>query len=163
MALPVVERIAQKIEGRLALIDTPAYSFRAVIERRTRIGGFTPADRHIAIIQGQRTKDTAHAVEDSQLGYLLAWWQHWGIAVYAIDSDKSTTPVDQTINIRQAEAEKALCVPEVVGADWVKFDGLALSAEFGDPLAFVDGQFSGALLDLAVLYRHPENDPYTVA
>lgn len=162
MATPIVEQIAQKIEARLKKITTAnGYSHNAVVTRRTRMGGFTPQDKSIALYQGQRFANERHTTQGGTT--LRAHDQHFGVAVYAIDSDKSTIPADTLLNAYESEALQALTTPETVGADWVKMDGLAITSRFDDPVYLIDGQFAVALLDLVVTYRTPENDPYTAA
>lgn len=164
MAYPVVEQIAQKIVGRLELItEANDYDFDAVVERPTRFKGWKPTDKHIVLVQGEETIDEENTTVGNPVA--VARWQEFQVGVVAINSETDTDPVEMVANCRAAQAMVALSTPETPGDDWVKWDGLAIDTDWLPMTDFLDQGSSiiGQVLHINVLYRTPENDPYTVA
>lgn len=165
MSLPVVEQIARKLAARVARVtQANGCSFDALVVRPNRGGApFVPLDRQVAVLQGEGEEDGANSTEG--MPRLVARWLTFEVFVFVITSDKDATPSDTYANIRLAEVQRTIATPETPGEDWVKFDGLAVNAELGDPtdIPTEDGRFAGPLLPVRVLYRTPENDPFTVA
>ena len=164
MAYPVVEQIAQKILGRLEKVtEANDYDFDAVPERPTRFNGWKPLDKHVVLVQGEETLDEENTTVGNPVA--VARWQEFLIGVVAKNSDTSTEPVETIANSRAAQVMVALSTPEDSGEDWVKWDGLAIDTDWLAMTDFVDqgGSIIGQIVRINVLYRTPENDPYTVA
>lgn len=164
MAYPVVEQIAQKIVGRLELItEANDYDFDAVVVRPKRFGGAKLLDKQIILVQGEEAMDEDNTIVGNPVS--VARWQEFQIGVVAIGSDYDTDPIETLTNSRAAQAIVALADPEDAGEDWAKWDGLAIDTDWLATTDFIDqgGSIVGQVIHMNVLYRTPENDPYSVA
>lgn len=158
-SFPIDEQIAQVIAGRLADVKE-ANGYQVTVSqvvRPTRGGGYTNRPLTSVLVMGDCTESKEHTVAGNPV--LRAWRQSYLIGLESSVSDKDTRPADQIISLFRADTIKAVCAP----TDWHTMDGLALLAEFGDPSLSVDdmGRPVGVVLDLQVVYRVSELDPYT--
>lgn len=163
MAYPVVEQIAQKLFGRLELVTVAnGYDYDATVKRPTRFGGWKALDKEIVMVQGEESMDEENTTVGNPVS--VARWQEFQVGVVAINSEFDTDPVETIANCRAAQVMVAIATPEDAGEDWVKWDGLAIDTDWLPMTDFIDqgGSIVGQVIHINVLYRTPENDPYTV-
>lgn len=153
MSTVVIEQIAQKIATRLAGVSG------ATVVRPKRIGSDPGiGNKYIWLIQGDAFKNEDASAEGNPK--LQAWDQAFHLDVFMRETDADTLPMDQRINTFIGQIITKLTEPSL----WETWEGLAIETNFTDvqPFPPIDGTHSGAELTMNVLYRHRENDPYTV-
>lgn len=173
--LPVVERIVQTLVGRIARVRlAECFNVELVqVVRPSRVGGYSP--QHGTAVVEQLDPDIDDELSVPGNPPLIAYKQPLTVALYVLQSDTDTTPLDLLVNLFRADVEQA--ITQYPDPRWQEFDGLALHAGFDKPLLFGkrpqggrligdratgDGQFAGITLKLNVIYRTPLGDPYTV-
>jgi hypothetical protein len=163
MTFPVLERIAQALETRLANVTTDkGYNVTLHPARQKRLGVITLSDGDALITQADPAPDQEMTTEGNPR--LVANVQPFHIVIICRPSDSSDVPIDQALNVSAADAVKALQIPETPGDDWRTFGGLAYNASFEPQQEFPsDGKMTGVVVILNVSYRTPENDPYSPA
>jgi len=152
---PVKERIVQAIVAALEKISTAnGYATAAVEVIRPRRTGekFAPADKGIAVIQDAEQRET----DDDLVGNppAIAWRLPVACDAVVRVSERATEPMDQMLNILEADVRKALAADGTFG-------GLAIRSELGateypEPASGAEG----LTVWLDVIYRVSENDPY---
>ena len=160
MALPVSEQIAVIVRTRLAAISTGSgYETTASeVVRPTRISDASPKDYQIIVFKRRNPQVNIYPAATPKIERRLE------IEIRAIlrPSELDTTAIDTLVDTFAADVTKALTSP----TNWRTFGGLAVNA-----IADVEAEYdldaegsSGHMTSvLHVIYRHPEDDPYTVA
>lgn len=156
---PVVERIARSFKRRLAQVTTGnGYSLTLDVERPARRGTESIANGKCVLVQAPEAQKVGQ-VDGNPAA--VEWRQEFYITIHVSAADDDTTPVDTVANAAAAAAELAITTEQLSG-DWAQFDGLAIESEqTGRDIQF-DGETATVRLAYAVIYRHSENDPYTV-
>jgi hypothetical protein len=163
MAVPVSEQIALVVKARLDLITTGAgyETTAAEVIRPTRISDRSPKDFQIVIAQGDQTPNE----ELSRPGNppLVAWDFPFEIRGILRPSETDTTAIDTYKNRFEADVRKAIATPLV--GNWRSMEGLAINSSItgAEQYASSDGSEGGFKVTVTVMYRHPDNDPYTVS
>lgn len=170
----IVEQIAQQIVTRLELQTTAnGYSSPLVaVYRPTRDGEFLESDgTKVATISDQsafldqesdKTDSASSAMGQTAKRGRIA---KFAIYLFSIPSDRDVSqPVDAAVNDLVASSIKAVTTPED-SLDWGRMNGLSINSWIGDVTLYKpqEGEYAGAILELYVQYRTPENDPYTAA
>ena len=168
MALPIIEKIAAELVARLDQITTAnGYEFdRESVTRPRRIDrDFTPRNYSIVVDQSEEQYDE----EQSYPGNPPASAYNVTFSIYGFvrESDDATTSPHITENQMAAAIQKAITENS---ATWHSFDGNAIAATFGtterfrdgDALPFTTTEHNGARVELEVLYRVSELDPFSV-
>ncbi len=160
MSVAVVENIARNLYTRLQTLLTVSASYNtraSEVIRPERLGGWTP--KHLQIVLTQGTAEEVPELSYPGNPASVAVRQTFNIRCHVMPSEKSTTPVETTINTFSADVRKCVTYP----ASWWQFGGYAIDAEFtGREDIAADGGLDGFNMPIAILYRTPENDPYTV-
>lgn len=160
---PVLEQIAQKVRQRLKLLSAGnGYNTTASgVIRPTALGGFSPDDYQIVFIQGESTKNQELSCPGNPPS--VARNQQFLIRAEILPSKKDDRPLDQIRNRFAADVEKALTTSQT-GNDWAQWDGLAVNSMIGDATPYLedDTTIAGFEMNLIVVYRVSENDPYQV-
>lgn len=162
MPLPISEQIPRAILARLERVtEANGCSFDGQAKRPKRLHGYTPKDRELVLYQGERVPDEEHTTEGDPPA--SARWQTYFVAIFVVPPDSDATPIETHTNLRVADVEQILTNPPTSGEDWETWGGLAIASEINDPLDLYTpaGEFAGAILPVRVLYRTPDNDPYT--
>ena len=174
-ALPVVESIAQVLLGRLKTISVANgyHQDIARVMRPTRLGGYSPADRLLVLLHGDRTRDVDNMAEFES----ITWLQQFHVMGFRAPSDNDPTPIDTLINLLQCDIETALCVdvrsltdspPPENQAWWLLADQgagqLATSMWLDNPQQIQndDGSIAGVLVSVVVQYTVSKTDPTVV-
>ncbi|HUT58865.1 MAG TPA: hypothetical protein VNA25_13545 [Phycisphaerae bacterium] len=151
---PVKELIVQAVEAALKKITPPGYKTAGVQVVRPRRTGekFAPQEKMIIVLQEpeQRSPD------DDLVGNpaAIAWRLPITCDLVVRVSEADTTPMDQALNVFEADVRKALMQDE-------QFGRLAVRSELGgteypDAAAGVEG----VTVSIDVIYRTAINDPY---
>lgn len=162
MATAVVEQIAAKVKSRLALISTSSGYENTVqgVIRPKRLEDTEPLPYQLRVTQEDTTRNdtfSTHGNPPSQ-----AWETEFRIAGILRPTEDSAIAADTFRNQFWGDVQKALTTP--TSGDWSQWDGLAVISTLStvEPYTGVDGGDSGFSLMLTVIYRTPENDPFTV-
>ena len=158
---PVVEQIAQKIVERCQQVtESNGYwqTTSGVVRPQTIEQKIDPRDLRIAVMQDDA--DDNEDLTTAGNGYAQAFDQPFLLVLFVLPSDKSEIPIDTRVNRFVSDVRKAVGQPVDT---WQNFDGLSVNASLGPTNLFdsVDGKYTGAIFDVTVSYRTPENDPYT--
>ena len=148
MTEPLIEQIVAAVLVKLDALVTAGTLASA--ERPLRVGlPDSPGNASAYLYQ-----DDPDEAEDQEYGF-KTWELPLVVALYARPSDTSATPVDTTLNRLRAAVEKQLLTDPTFG-------GLAMDARVRAPLGFSagDGAYDGVFVNLEVLFRTLENDPY---
>lgn len=145
MGLPIIELIAQNIERTINDVTTGnGYLSTLVAERGKRSNRV----RDNLVVIHQLDPDPIDAPQAH-----LGWRVPFALNGYIVESDSSTTPLDQRANIMWADIVKALRVDVSRGQ-------YAYDTEISPPAGFPDaGPLEGIAINIAIKYRHLENDP----
>ncbi len=147
MSFPVKEQIVQAV---VAALETIA---GVEVTRPRRTGEtFAPRHRGIAVIQSAERRESEHDLvgNPDAMGWRLP------IACDAIIrlSEHDSTPMDQSLNILEADIRKALMADPTFG-------GLAITSELGDSEYSDAGNgVEGVTVWIEISYRVASNDPY---
>lgn len=160
LSRPVVERIAVRLFERLQMLAAGASDFVKVREviRPTRIEDFTP--KHMQVVLKQADVEDVPELSFPGNPPVKAKRQRFDVHCHLLPSEKDPTPIDEYATTLEAEVSKAITAGD---ADyWHTFGGLAVDAQIGprEPIA-ADGGVDGFTLPVFVVYRTPEQDPYT--
>lgn len=147
--LPVIELITQNVVDTLAGVRVASgYHVDLIAERRVRSGN-RERDGLAVVLQGDPEK-----VDDAPEGR-VAWRQRYAVVCYVVESETSTRPIDQRINLTRSDVEKALMVDFTRGGN--AYDTVIQEPElFDDP----EGRWDGVVVYFDVLYRTTHDDPY---
>jgi len=151
--LPILERIADAVAQQLESV-TAANGYNSTVSdvvRPNRAGPVTEADALVVMSLAD-----PEPVDEAVAGY-AEWRAVFLIDLYAIASDTATAAIDTTINIFRADVERAL----LADPTW---DGHAIDSEIESPTDWMaeDGSVEGVTVRLAVNYRTPETDPFSL-
>jgi len=165
MATSVIELIALEIVRRLEQITTENdYSFSVCsVVRPNRLGeGYSPEDKMIVVKQGDSIKneDASYPGNPPAIAYDVSF----EIACIVRSSDFDPDEYNPEQNERGAQIVKAITGEATDPGAWYTMEGNAVLADIGDVKQFAvsEGDHNGVTVDLSVLYRMSENDPYTV-
>lgn len=162
MATPIVEQIAQKVQQRLGLISTASgYETTASeVVRPSRKDSFSPKDYQLSFAQESKTENTGLSCPGNPP--LQAWNQPFRIAAQLLQSKLDKRAIDSLRNEFEADVIKALSVAE--SGYWKQWDGLAINSRIDAVETYLDvaDELAGFHVILTVIYRTPEDDPYTV-
>ena len=153
MPAPVIEQIAANVLTTLAGVTTVAgYSVTLAPERRKKAGN-TPAHLKCVIFQGAPITDQLTTGAPAGLIYRRT---PFVLQVWVIDSEDSSTAIDEKINYVIADIEKALMADPHRNA-------LAHDTILGEPEIFDEGEngYSGVLIPFEVQHGHLFSDPTT--
>ena len=148
MTEPIIEQIAQAVLAQITPLVTAGTL--SAVERPLRIGlPDSPGNASAYLYQ-----DDPDEAEEQEYGF-KTWLVTFAVALYARPSDTSTTPVDTVLNRLRAAVEKQLLLD-------LRFGGLAMDSRVRPPVGFSagDGAYDGVFVNLEVLFRTLENDPY---
>ena len=164
MAEPIIERIVEEIAARIDEITAAAgfhYDLEAVRPTRHEIVSVTegayvaPKDGTTMVIQDD--PELVDGEEQAGSPALLEWRLPVHLAVWAIESDESKTPIDRRLNRMRSDVEKKLREDPTRG-------GLAVDTRIGAPYEFPQSaEQTGIVVVIYVHYRTSEDDPYTQA
>lgn len=150
MADSIRERIRDNILTTLAGISTSSgYANTVTVEARRQWGN-DPADRKLVVYQAEGSEmDVAQ-----QNNRAKQWSQRFAVECYALESETSTTAIDDRINTLLADVEKALMVDYGRG-------GLAIDTSIVESgiMYFEGGQAAGGVLAFDVYYQTDLYDP----
>lgn len=159
MSTPVIESIAEDIRSTIAGVTVAnGYNQDLTAVRPTSLewrDGRSQKDGTVIIVQ----QDPEENEELSSAGNagLKAWDQPYALVAYVIASEASLPAIDTRINQVRSDLEKALTVDRTRG-------GRAIDTIVRAPEHFDQGPgATGIIVVIDVLYRTPENDPYTQA
>lgn len=160
MATPVNEQIVLKIKQRLQLIDEDSgyeTTVAGTVVRPPRIWTGNLEDYQVIVTQGTL------AINDelSHPGNPPATAWNLPIVIFGElrPSEDNTTAIDTLINEFAADAVKAICTP---ASSWHNWDSLAIDTRIDNVEPIVAEDACGFKMELTVIYRVTENDPYTV-
>lgn len=158
-AFPIIERIAKALFARVETVTVEnGYQQDALAFRPTALGGYSPQHLAAVMVQGESIKDQLNSFPGNPPA--IARDQDFHFLLFACNSDKDTTPIEQTINVFAADVSKAITTVE--SGDWVTFGGLSIGAWIADPVWFpVDVPYAGVDVKVTIKYRTSEYDPYT--
>ena len=160
MAIAVNEQIVLKIKQRLQLIDEDSgyeTTVAGTVVRPPRIWSGNLQDYQIIVTQG-----TLNVNDDlSHPGNPPATAWNMPIVIFGElrPSEDSVTAIDSLINEFAADAIKAICTP---ASSWYNWDALAIDTRMENVEPIVSEDACGFKIELTVIYRVTENDPYTV-
>ena len=152
--LPISERVAQAIQTAVAAI-TIAGGFQIDIVDciRPDKDGSNYSPKHLRALLFQEDPNPL----DEEVDQGDKDWDHiFQVAVYIAPAKDDTTPHDQWVNVVRADIEKKLM-------EDITFGGLAIEAHIGKPdtRTTSKGTFIIPFINIAVIYRTREDDPYT--
>jgi len=159
MAVAISEQIALKVKQRLQLIDAEdgyETTVAGTVVRPTRIWKLSPQDYQLIFVQGQLERNPELSLPGNPPA--TAWNLPFTITGQIRPSEDDTTPVDALCNEFAADVIKAL----TDASDWYHWDSLAIDSMLSNVEHFVTDEMSGFRLVVNVVFRTPENDPYTV-
>jgi hypothetical protein len=148
MPTSIREQIRDNLMTTLATISTSSgYANTVTVEARQQWGN-APADRKIVLWQLDPTEE-----QDGPLGY-KQWSQPYAAIAYAVESESSSTAIDERINSLVSDIAKVLMVDPHRG-------NLAIDTITGVPENIDDesGALAGVVFNFTVRYRHNETDP----
>ena len=148
------------VRSRLAAISTGAgYETTTTgAIRPTKQGGFQPKDYQIVVKKRSNARVNIYPGNPAKIERNLKL----DIRGIVRPSDLDTTAIDTLMDTFAADITKSLTSV----ANWHTFGGLAVNAMTDEEAEFEtadDGSAGAFVTVLNVIYRHPENDPYTVA
>jgi hypothetical protein len=156
----VAEQIAAKVRTRLTAISTVnGYETTASqVIRPKRIETLEPRSYTIIIKQGDLTPNAGISCAGNPPA--IGWNFPFEIVGIIRQSEKDITSQDTYKNQFHADVVKAICSP----TDWHNWDGLAVNSMIGgvDDFQSGEGEDSAFIVQLTVMFRHDENDPYSV-
>ena len=152
--LPISEKVAQAVQTAVAAV-TIANNFQIDIlgcTRSNKDGSNWPLKHLQAILWQGDPVPLDEAVDQGDKD----WMHPFVIAVLIAPAENDSTPHDQWVNVVRADIEKKLM-------EDITFGGLAIEAHILKPETNVTvrGTFIVPYINLAVLYRTRENDPYS--
>lgn len=159
-ARPVLERIGDALFQRVQMLAA-GYSelfIASEVVRPTRMGGYTPKDRQIVIVTGDREEVPELNLPGNPPAQCFK--QTFNIYCHAMPSEKDPTPVDVYLAVMQAEVQKVVTDS---GTRWHNWNSLAINSEWlpSTPIE-ADGGVDGINQPLDVTYRTDEGNPYKV-
>jgi hypothetical protein len=160
MATPVSEQIVLKIKQRLQLIDEDSgyeTTVAGTVVRPPRIWSGNPEDYQVVVTQGamQINDELSHPGNPPA----TAWNMPIVIFGELRPSEDNTTAIDTLINEFASDAVKAICTP---ASSWYNWDSLAINTIIDNVEPIVGEEACGFKLEMTVIYRVTENDPYQV-
>lgn len=156
---PLVERIAQAIAAEVASISTAggAYAWTAEVHRPVKTAAnWVPKQHGVYILADKRTQEGIKPGNPARVD----WWQEFTLGLIGCQAEKTaagavnTTPVDQVLAVMEADVVRVVMADQTHG-------GLARDTKIGEPVFFRRADNVDVLeMNVAVLYRVMENDPY---
>lgn len=156
---PVIERIAQELARRVALVKTSAgyQQTLSVVRPAGTDRDVAPLNNRAVIYQNDPDPDEEHSAPGNPP--LVAFRQLFLVFVYIRPSEAVTVAIDTLINRAAADVVKAVRNTD----NWHTFAGNAFNARIWPTSQFEheDGEHDGIVVPFEVWYRHREDDPYT--
>lgn len=161
----IIELIALEIVRRLEQITTDNdYSFSACdVVRPDRTGkAYAPEDKLIVVKQGDSTKNEEASYPGNPPA--IAYDVTFEIDCFLRSSDFDADEYNIDQNERGSQIIKALTTEATDPGAWYSLEGNAILADFGNIKQFSvsESNHNGVTVELNVLYRTSENDPYEV-
>jgi hypothetical protein len=161
MANSVPELIAIELISRLESITTAnGYDMTARVYRvnRDAANGWSPKNYDIVVVEGDEARNTEIDCPGNPpaVGYDFPI----SIQAYIRQSDRSTVPEQRLAKNFVANIRKAVATPSA----WHTFGGNAINSDIGTASFFRsdDGSHSGMTMELMVMYRVSETNPFQV-
>jgi hypothetical protein len=157
MAYPIIELVTQNVEATLRTVRIAnGYNVDLIVERELKFGN--PLRDKLAVVMQQTTERVVQPdIPQDRVAYRQEYW----VQCFVVESEDSSTPIDQRINSVRSDVEKALMVDPFRGLD---SDGnpLAMDTLIKDPIPIVDdqGRWDGVTVVFDVFYRTLYSDPY---
>lgn len=146
MAVPIIEQITQNIVAELKLVTiTNGFNNDLEVEQPAQAGNRV-RDRLVVVYQ-----TAVDQVEPPQ-GH-VAWNQTYAIVCFVREKEGSDTSIDTRINSIRSDVERKLRQDNSRG-------GLAVETELRPPLIFEQKGAAGVIVNVDVLYRVLEDDPF---
>jgi len=157
--VPIIEQIATDLQSAInEITEDNGWDETLVAVRPTRIGfedNAQPEDLKVLIIQD----DAEFNAEVSSQGNAAsrAWWQSFSVIAFVINDDTSTDAIDTRMNYVASDIQKKVMEDPYRS-------GLALDTRIAGTARFAEGPaFSGIAINVEILYRTREDDPYELA
>ena len=153
MTTPRIESIAENIKTAVSAI-TIANSFNqdlvGIRPRRKDFEDTAWADGTVLISQREKVPSDEAVIGSA------TWWVQFALAAIVIDSDDAETSIDTRLNQVAADIEKKMMEDVTRG-------GYAIDTrpDGAGPFISDDGSISGVMVEISVLYRTKDEDPYT--
>ncbi|HIJ70655.1 MAG TPA: hypothetical protein HPP87_04740 [Planctomycetes bacterium] len=151
MSTPIIENIAANVAaavGQVTVANGYNQDLTAVRPRRVDFSDIVPEDRLVLVMQ------TDNEPTASQFTGTKQWLQTFELQALVIDSDEAIGSVDTRINQIVSDLRKVMRVDPHRG-------GYAMDTICGADSRFDDEGFSGAVIEMGVLYRTRVDDPYS--
>jgi hypothetical protein len=159
MADPIIEKIAQDV---LAIIQTATitngYNANYTVERRNQRAD-AEKDNHVIIHQMYVDSLQDNAGDDVVGGrtYRQTFWLH----TYVVESEGSSTPIDNRINIARSDIEKVmLSDPQFLDSARLTPSGTVIDTRIMPPETWDDPRYEGITVVVEVQYRTAYEDPF---
>jgi len=160
MAIPVNEQIVRKISQRIQdVAESSGYetTVNGTVVRASRIWQGNLQDYQVIISQQtiERNEDLSHPGNPPATAYAMT------VNVFGElrPSEETTTAIDTLGNEFGSDLIKAICSP---AESWHNWDGLAILTNINTIEHVNAEEVAGVKIELEVIYRTQENDPYTV-
>jgi hypothetical protein len=151
MATPIKEDIAANLLTTINTVTT-GNSYQQTITgiRTLRIDYAKVSPDDLTFILSQDEEEEAEPGHSKK-----TWIQNYTVLCVVVDSDDSTTAIETRINQVEADIRKAVRVDPQRNSN-------ALDTIINPSTQLPDGvDFTGIIVNIAVHYRHSEDDPYT--
>jgi uncharacterized protein YuzB (UPF0349 family) len=144
---PIIEFITENIVNALKTVRTAnGYLSDLEVEQYNRATGNRTRNQLAVVMQG----GCEEVLQDVSDGF-KEWMQEYRVGLFILESDTSTRPLDQRLNLIRCDCEKALCIDRSRG-------GYALDTMMRGHLVHEDR--GGVELLIDVWYRHLEDNPF---
>ena len=153
MATPIIESIALDVVAAINAITTGNgfnQDLTAVRPRKNDWSDLTPVDKHVFVKQADPERRDADGLGT------IEWEQPFTLSALVLDADAATDSIDTRINQVRSDIEKKMREDPTRG-------GNAYDTRIAAPVQFDDGIWTGIEVNIIVLYRTNENDPFTIA
>ena len=161
---PINELIPMEIVTRLKRIRiTNGFALNVVgVVRPDRNASWTPEDGLIVLVQDDETpnEELIHPGNPPAIAFDVTYKIH----CFVRKSDFLDSPYSTDCNIFAAQVKKAIVNPITDPGLWYQMAGNAINSTWGPTSEYdsSDGSHSGVTLQLNVIYRVSETDPYVV-
>lgn len=157
MATAISEQIALKLKQRLQAIDEDSGYETTVagnVVRPPKLWDGRPKDYQLIVVQGEHERNEALSYPGNPPA--ICWNVPFIITGEVRPSDESTVALDTFANEFASDVIKSICSP----AHWYQWDGLAIDSAIQSVEVFNTDQMSGCKVNLMVMYRVSETNPY---
>lgn len=154
--LPVIERIARKVETALNNVTPAAGYINTFTAQRRRVRGNAPEASQVTAgnVFAVIIQPAPILVEDESHPF-TGWYQPFWIDLYVCPDEDNNEALDSRINSARAD-----CVKALVNDDKRTWDGLAIDTTEEAPFPFEGpGSAQGIQCRFIIRYRHVFYDP----